>query len=154
MIYGKRLKSIRERIGLTQKEIASLLGVRENCYNQYESEYVIIPIKHLITLCNYYNVSLDYIFEFTEERNYSNINKDIDLKIVGDRLKNWRKEKGFTQVKIAEFLKIDQPTWSIYEKGKNLIGTPFLYTICKKYNISADYLLGKIDTLNILNNSK
>ena len=32
-----------------------------------------------------------------------------------------------------------------YEKGKTLILTSFLYTICKKYNISADYLLGKID---------
>ena len=31
------------------------------------------------------------------------------------------------------------------EKGKYLISIPFLYTICKKYNISADYLLGKID---------
>ena len=30
--------------------------------------------------------------------------------------------------------------------GKNIIATPFLYTICKKYNISADYLLGKTNT--------
>ena len=32
-----------------------------------------------------------------------------------------------------------------------LIATPFLYTICKKYNISADYLLGKIDNPKYLN---
>lgn len=25
------------------------------------------------------------------------------------------------------------------------IATPFLYTICKEYNVSADYLLGKIN---------
>ncbi len=146
IFYGKRLKAIRERVGLTQKNIASLLGVRENCYNQYESEYVIIPIKHLNTICNYFNVSLDYIFEFTKERNYPNINKEIDLKIIGQKLKEFRKENNLTQEKVAKFLNIDQPTWSIYEKGKSLIGTPFLYAICSKYNISADYLLGKIDT--------
>ena len=28
---------------------------------------------------------------------------------------------------------------------KNIIATPFFYAICKKYEASADYLLGKID---------
>ena len=43
------------------------------------------------------------------------------------------------------------PVISNYESGKFLIATPFLYTICKKYNISADYLLGKIDNPKYLN---
>lgn len=34
-----------------------------------------------------------------------------------------------------------------YERGRNIIATPFLYTICTKYKVSADYLLGKIDEL-------
>ncbi len=38
------------------------------------------------------------------------------------------------------------PVITNYENGKHLIATPFLYTICSKYNISADYLLGKIDS--------
>ena len=32
-----------------------------------------------------------------------------------------------------------------YERGRNVIATSFLYTICTRYNISADYLLGKIN---------
>ncbi len=42
-------------------------------------------------------------------------------------------------------LNIENGTIANYELGINLIATPFLYSICKKYNISADYLLGKID---------
>ena len=33
-----------------------------------------------------------------------------------------------------------------YERGTNIIATPFLYEICKTYLISADYLLGKTDS--------
>ena len=38
-----------------------------------------------------------------------------------------------------------------YEKGKYIIATTYLYQICKRYNISADYLLGKIDSPKYLN---
>ncbi len=145
-MYGKKLKDLREENDLKQYFLSELLNLNKRVYGQYEREYVTIPLKHLITLSDYYNVSLDYIFEFTKIKNYPTNNKNYDLNITGNRLKELRKEKGLTQIKIAEFLKIDQPTWSIYEKGKNLIGTPFLYMICKKYNISADYLLGRIDT--------
>ena len=32
-----------------------------------------------------------------------------------------------------------------YESGRRIIATPFLYQICHKYHVSADYLLGRID---------
>ena len=34
---------------------------------------------------------------------------------------------------------------SEYENKNRLISTSYFYSICKKYHISADYLLGKID---------
>ena len=49
------------------------------------------------------------------------------------------------QNKLSELLKTSQSTIADYERGKNYLPTPFLYTISKKYGISADYLLGKID---------
>ena len=63
----------------------------------------------------------------------------------GKRLKEFRKENKLTQSKLATILNTAQPVITNYENGKHLIATPFLYTICKKYHISADYLLGKID---------
>ncbi len=64
---------------------------------------------------------------------------------MSKRLKEFRKENKLTQVKLAEILNIANGTIAEYERGTNIIATPFLYTICKNYNISADYLLGKID---------
>lgn len=39
-----------------------------------------------------------------------------------------------------------------YEKGRNTIATPYLYQVCKKYGVSADYLLGRTDEPIYLNN--
>ena len=106
---------------------------------------IIIPIKHLNTLCNFFNVSLDYIFEFSHKEIYDNSNRNIDKNVSAIRLKEFRKDNKFTQQNLADILKVSRTTIAEYERGTNIIATPFLYTICKNYNISADYLLGRID---------
>ena len=146
MIYKDTLMKLREEKFLKQYEVAKILGIYKGLYNQYENEYEIIPLKHLNTLCNYFNVSFDYLFEFTAEKNYKTIdNREINLLISGTRLKDLRKENKKTQSNLAKELNCSYGTIAGYERGRYPIATPFLYTICKKYNISADYLLGKIN---------
>ncbi len=145
MMYGDKLKKIRENNGLSQSDLAKILFIKRNAYTQYETEYVIIPIKHLNTICNYFNVSLDYIFNFSNILNYKESIKDIDKNLSGERLKEFRKENKITLEKIGEILNISYGTFAGYERGRYPIATPFLYTICSKYHISADYLLGKIE---------
>lgn len=154
MIYKKRIIELREARELSQKEIANYLKIDNSLYAKYEKEYEIIPIKHLNTLCNYFNVSLDYLFEFTDELSYQKQKKEIDLDKMITRLKETRKENKLTQEQLAKELNIARSALANYERGRNIIATPFLYTICKKYHISADYLLGKIDTIKIPISSK
>lgn len=151
MIYGEKLKELRENQNITQEKLRQIINVSKQAYNHFEKEYTIIPIKHLNTICEFFNVSFDYIFNFTDTLNYNNSNKEIDLKIVSKRLKEFRKENKLTQEKLASDLKVVKGTIGNYESARALIATPFLYTICKKYNISADYLLGKTDEPKYLN---
>ena len=67
--YGERLKYIREEHEFSQYEISELLGFKKRVYGNFEREETIIPLKHLNFLCNYFNVSLDYIFGFSNEKN-------------------------------------------------------------------------------------
>ena len=150
-MYSNKLKELRESTELTQMQISDLLNIDRSQYNKYENEYTLIPLKHLNTLCNYFNCSLDYIFDFTDKTNYKKSNKEIDSKFSGQRLKEFRKENKLTQEKLASILNTVHPVITNYENGKHLIATPFLYTICKKYHISADYLLGKTDNPKYLN---
>lgn len=145
MFYKKRLIDLREKYNLKQYEIARILNIAPTTYNNYENEFEIIPIKHLISLSNYFGVSIDYIFGFTDELNYKNNKTKINSNKVGKHLKEFRKKNKMTQSTLANFLNISQTTLSKIESGINLIATPFLYQICSKYHISADYLLGKTD---------
>ena len=146
MIYGDRLKQLREEKEVKQYELAKILGFHNNGYGQFERETTLLPIKHLNTLSNFFKVSLDYLFNFTNIRCYKYINYQINLKLSGIRLKEFRKENHLTQEKLAKYLNTTHTNLVGYEKGRYIIATPYLYMICKKYNISADYLLGKIDS--------
>lgn len=152
MNYGIKLKDIRTYEGLTQSEIAKVLGINKKTYGLYENQFKVIPLYHLNTLSNYYNISVDYIFGFTDIKCYENYNKIliIDKKLIGSNLKTFREENKLTLVKLAEILNTSHSTLSAYEHGKTLILTSFIYIICKKYNISADYLLGKVDSPKFL----
>lgn len=145
IMYQKNLKMMRIENNYTQKKVAEIINVARSVYATYETEFVIIPMKHLIVLCNHFNVSLDYIFDLTQTKNYKNLEGNLNLKLAGERLKEFRKNNNLTQAKLATILKCSNTTIAGYERGRYLIATPFLYTICKKYNISADYLVGKVD---------
>ncbi len=154
MIYSKRIIELRDEKNLSQKEIAKYLEIDNSLYAKYEKEYEIIPIKHLNALCSYFDVSLDYLFEFTNEKAYQNQNEEINISKMVTHLKELRKDNKITQEKLSKELNIARSALANYERGRNVIATPFLYTICKKYHISADYLLGKIDKIKIPISSK
>lgn len=46
---------------MSQKDFADILEIDRTVYNKYENEYELIPIKHLISLSNFFNFSLDYV---------------------------------------------------------------------------------------------
>lgn len=144
-MYKNKLKEVRNIKKISQSDIANFLNIHRARYCQYETEKDIMPIDHLNSVSNYFDISLDYLFEFSSIIRYSQINTNIDCKISAQRLKELRKENSLTQDKLAKMLNSAKTTISGYERGARIIATPFLYTICKTYNISADYLLGKIN---------
>lgn len=104
-----------------------------------------IPLKRLNDFCNICNVSIDYALELTDLKSYKNSKKKININKSQERIKTIRKENKDTQESIAKEFSIDRSLISKYEKGISLISTNYLINIALKYNISCDYLLGKID---------
>ncbi len=62
-----RLKSLREDGDIKQREIAELLNCKQNTYQQYETGKRQIPLDALKKLAIFYNTSIDYILELTDE---------------------------------------------------------------------------------------
>lgn len=149
MNYNSILIKIREEHSLSQKDIADILHIDRKTYNHYETKEKIIPIKHLVSLSEYFDVSVDYLLGFTDLKQYNSVKK-VDKLEAGKRLKEFRKEHKLTQVKLASILNTTFSSIAFNEKGRNLIATPFLYTICLKYHISADYILAKTSDIKYL----
>ena len=62
--------------------------------------------------------------------------------ILAERLAAARKESGYTQDEIADFLKCSRVTVTNYENGRRSPDYDNLVLLAEKYNVTTDYLLG------------
>ena len=67
-MYFQRIRDMREDADLSQKQIAAYLGIAQTVYSRYERGFQTIPLEHLISLADYYHVSLDYLTGRTRNR--------------------------------------------------------------------------------------
>lgn len=64
--YQRRIRDLREDHDMTQSDVATILGTTKNQVGKYERGEQDMNIRHLITLCQYYQVSADYILGLPE----------------------------------------------------------------------------------------
>lgn len=63
-----------------------------------------------------------------------------------ERLKSVREDRDLTQTDIAELLETTRQQISKWETGVQMMGVDKYIKLANYYNLSADYLLGLIDT--------
>lgn len=61
MHFYEKLRELREDNDKTQAEIAKLLNVGQSYYSKQERNEKPFQINQIVTLCNYYGVSADYV---------------------------------------------------------------------------------------------
>lgn len=61
------------------------------------------------------------------------------------RLLDLRKEKGYTQQFVAEYLKIDRSNYSKYERKKLEPSIEMLVSLAELYGVTLDYIVGRTD---------
>lgn len=64
--YNDRIRDLREERKLTQRQIAEVLGIRQQVYSKYELGVRSLPLEHLMKLCRYYGASADWILGLAE----------------------------------------------------------------------------------------
>ena len=68
----QRIRNLREDHDITQTKIAGILGMSQTGYSKYETGENDIPTAILIKLADYYDVSVDYILERTNNPKINN----------------------------------------------------------------------------------
>ena len=67
------------------------------------------------------------------------------MTVFVERLKELRKEKRMTQKDVATALRLPVTTYADYEQGTRLPPLGVFVLICDLFDVSADYLLGRVD---------
>lgn len=145
-----RLGEIREKHDLSQRKTAIKLKISKSYYNYFETGERIIPIVRLNDFCNLFNVDFDYVLGLSNQNIITKKIKKLDKKLIGIRIKEIRKKNKLTQKDLAEILHTSQSTISTYEHGNTILLTAFLYEMCTKLNVSANYIVGKSNTIKTI----
>ncbi len=66
MDYRQRMRDLREDHDLTQAELGKLLNKSQQGYNHIEAGRAELKIEDLLKLCQFYNVSADYLIGRTD----------------------------------------------------------------------------------------
>lgn len=95
-----KLKELRLKNGLLQSQIAEILQIKKTTYSNYEIEKTQAPIIIYKKLANFYNVSLDYLLDFSTNQTVGHkiSQQEKDLIDMYKKLSNSNKKlilKGF-----------------------------------------------------------
>lgn len=66
MYYTDRLQWVRDCRNITQKELATQLGLKQQQYARYEKGVNVMPVTYLANICRILDVSADYILGLTD----------------------------------------------------------------------------------------
>lgn len=62
-----------------------------------------------------------------------------------ERLRELRKEKGETQVQVAQAIGVAARQYQRFEADENLPGFENLWALADHFEVSVDYLMGRVD---------
>ncbi len=67
MYYTDRIKWVRDCHNISQKELATFLHIKQQQYARYEKGINVMPVTHLAKICEYLDISADYILGLCDE---------------------------------------------------------------------------------------
>ena len=67
--FIEKIRGLREDNDLTQEQIARVLGTSQTMYARYERGANEMPLRHVVTLCKFYNISADDLLGTAPDQN-------------------------------------------------------------------------------------
>lgn len=147
IVLDYRFKEIRDELDLKQHEIAEPTDISRGGYANIEAEISNVKLKYLLTYCNQFDFTLDYVCKLTNENitKYITPIRKIDKKVMAERLSILERENKKQGKDIAKVLGISKSTYSGYKNPKlpNLMQTLMVKRLASKYCYSMDWLIGR-----------
>ena len=129
---GKRIKQVRIKSGISQKDMAKRLGIPESSWSNYENEIREPGINLIYSFCKEMGITIDELIR-------------MEIMTIGENIKKYREKKGLTQKELGAALGLAEITIRQYESNKREPKYEILFSIADALNISIDDLMN-IDT--------
>lgn len=159
MNFGEILKSLREKKGLTQKQMSEILGVSKSNISKYEASTVEPNIETLRKYASYFGVSVDCLLgadsqasiakEPNDEKGvffffFDNLLRDV----FKNRLQKSLFQKNMTIPELYEAVSFSSETCQKYLDGEIEPSMENLIELSQILDVSTDYLLGQIPQIS------
>lgn len=168
MSFGERLRLWREKLGLSQEQLADRCGSSEPAVRSYEKDRNRPSYDTIVKVCDAMLVNPDFLMQDDlianpyEDRtqlfsdlvklspsSYSIVKSFVDsLKLqcdktstFGDRLKNSREHAGLYQEQLASACVSSAQVIRSYEKNRNRPGYNMIIQLCNVLHVNPDYLM-------------
>ena len=66
-IVAQRMKTLRDSVRLSQKELGAKIGITQSAVNRYENNQAEASYKTLLLYADFFDVSMDYLYGRTDK---------------------------------------------------------------------------------------
>lgn len=136
-----KLSELLEEKGMKQADLSRITGIPTSLISNYLKGVKSPSLSNAVVLASALNVTVDDLAGLSSDETPSIKGKGL----IGNRIAELRKEKGFSRVQFAQQIGIPFTTLRNYETGVREPGHSFIVQMAKEFNVSTDYLLGLTD---------
>lgn len=135
--FGNKIKKLRKEKGLTQSQLAEMMGTTQSTIYKYEKGLRSVPMGVLQNFADIFETSVDLLIDTpaTIELNY----RDIE---TGKKLSSLRESHNLTRSELSQELNIPVYSLANFESGISTIPIDILIKLSSYFNISIDELVG------------
>lgn len=131
-----RLKQVRESLGITQSMVEKKLGISIQRLSNYENGHREPNFDTLVSLADYYGVSVDYLIGRDAEP--YRLPEKLDFSRFGGRIEEFRERRGMTREEVAARLGVSAGVIAAIEKGEEIPRMDFCVRLLNALDLAPD----------------
>lgn len=135
MIFN-RLKEVRTKRNMTQRQLAEQLHISPQVYSRYEKGDREMPISLLMEISNLFNVSVDYLLDSD-----TTTEKERNVMSFGENLREHRIAVGLTQAQLAQKIGVSKACIGMWENNDRKPDIISLKQLANIFGCTTDELL-------------
>lgn len=143
-MLGSKIKQAREEKGMTQAQLAKLLGISATAVVRYENNTRRPNIEMLKKISEVLDKPIEFFIDDSEHSHDKSEDTQEIRSVFSERLRYLRVMRGLQQKDVADALGLNPATYGMYERGEREPSLEVLYKLAEFFEIPMDFLFGRI----------